>query len=150
MTRRTTTLATPALAAVALAACGGTHYQYTPRPTVPLNVSVYINSQRVSLSPNAITPGPTTITITNQAATAESLQVVPAGSSASSPLAETGPISPQGTAQVTVDLNTAGAYTITTAPSNSTEAAASTPTGILPGLLRVRGQRPISTQPQSP
>jgi hypothetical protein len=141
-------LATPALAAVALAACGSSHFQYTPKATVPINVSVYIDSQRVSLSPNSITPGPTTITITNQASTAESLQVVPAGGS--NALAETGPISPQGTAQVTVDLSSAGAYTISTAPNNSTEAAASTPTGILPGLLRVQGQRPISVEPQSP
>lgn len=150
MTRRRTTLATPAFAAVALAACGGSHYEYKPRATVPINVSVYINSQRVALSPTSITPGPVSITITNQASTAESLQVVPAGGSSTRPLAETGPISPQGTAQVTVDLSNAGRYTITTAPDSSTEASAATPTGISPGVLQVQGQRPASGQLQAP
>jgi hypothetical protein len=150
LTRRTATLATLPLAAVALAGCGsGGHYQYTPKATVPLNVSVYINSQRVSLSPNSVTPGPVAITITNQASTAESLQVVPAGGSTASPLAETGPISPQGTNQLTVNLGT-GSYTVTTAPTRSTEAAAVTPTGIVPTLLQVQGQRPVTNQLQTP
>jgi hypothetical protein len=112
-------------------------------------VSVYINSQRVSLSPHSVTPGPVAITITNQASTAESLQVVPAGGSTTSPLAETGPISPQGTNQLTVNLNT-GSYTVTTAPRSSTEAAAVTPTGIVPSLLQVQGQRPVTNQLQTP
>jgi hypothetical protein len=137
------------LAAVALAGCGGAHYQYHPQPTVPVNVSVYINSQRVSLSPTSVTSGPITITITNQASTAKALQVVAAGRIATSPLAETGPISPQGTAQLTVKLGT-GNYTITTAPSNSTEAAAVAPTGVIPARLQVQGQRPATNQLQTP
>ena len=150
MRRRWITLATLPLAAVALGGCGGgARFVFHPKATVPVNVSVYINSQRVSLSPSSVTSGPITITITNQASTAESLQVVPAGGSAANPLAETGPISPQGTDQLTVKLAT-GNYTVTTAPDNSTEAAAATPTGILPTLLRVQGQRPTSNQLQVP
>jgi hypothetical protein len=149
LTRRRTTLAALPLAAVVLGGCGGAHYQFHPQPTVPVNVSVYVNSQRVSVSPASVTSGPVTITITNQASTAESLQVVPAGGSASNPLAETGPISPQGTAQLTVKLGT-GNYTVTTAPANSTEAAAVTPTGILPAHLHVQGQRPAISQLQTP
>ena len=151
MTRRRTTLATLPLAAVAVASCGnGGHFEYHPQATAPVNVSVYVNSQRVALSPASVTPGPISITITNQASTAESLQVVPSGGSNTAPLAETGPISPQGTAQVRVDLNEAGNYTVATTPANSTEASAATPTGILPGLLQVQGHRPALSQPQAP
>lgn len=150
MTRRRTTLATLPLAAAALVGCGGTHYEFHPQVITPVNVSVHINAQRVALSPNSVTPGPVAITITNQASTAESLLVVPASSGATSPLADTGPISPQGTAQLTVDLRNSGSYTVTTAPDNSTEAAAAAPTGILPALLQVQGQRPIGSQLQTP
>ena len=150
MTRRRTALATLPLAAVVLAGCGGgSRYVYQRTATVPINASVYISSQRVRLSPTSVTPGPVSITITNQASTAESLQVVPAGGSDANPLAETGPISPQGTAQLTVKLNN-GNYTITTAPGSSTEAAAATPTGIVPSRLQVQGQRPRSSQLQAP
>jgi hypothetical protein len=150
LTRRRITLSTLLLAAVVVAGCGsGTHYVFHPKATVPINVSIYVSSQRVRLSPTSVTPGPVAVTITNQASTAESLQVVPAGGSGSNPLAETGPISPQGTAQLSVSLG-AGSYTVTTAPDNATEAAAATPTAILPALLQVQGQRPVSSPLQTP
>lgn len=152
MTRRTITVGMLPLVAVTVAACGSsTHFQFNPKATIPVNVSVYINSQRVALSPSSVTRGPVLITITNQASTAESLQVVRAGGSGANPLADTGPISPQGTGQLTVNLGI-GSYTVTTAPDNSTEAAAATPTGILPGLLQVQGRRPAggASQLQAP
>lgn len=103
---------------------------------------MYINDQRVSVSPNSVGPGPITITITNQASSAEPLEVAPAGGSAAD--ATTGPISPQANDQITVDLH-AGQYTIGVAPNSSTEAAAATPTGIMPGLLNVSGHRQTSS-----
>ena len=148
MTRRRSTLVTLPLAVLAVASCGNSsHFDYHPTATVPINVSVYVNARRVALSPASVTPGPISITITNQASTAEALKVVPG--SGTPPLAVTGPISPQGTDQVTVNVN-AGNYTITTAPDNSTDAAAATPTGILPGLLQVQGQRPAASPLQAP
>lgn len=129
------------LGAVALGGCGGaSHFADQARPAVPVNVSVYINDRRVSVSPNAVSPGPVTITILNQSSTAEPLQVAPAGGSG---VTTTGPINPQATDQVTVDLRS-GQYTIGIAPDSSTEAAAATPTGIMSGLLTVSGSRQTS------
>jgi len=62
----------------------------------------------------------------------------------SQPLADTGPISPQGTAQLSVDLKSPGDYTVGIAPNNSTEAAAATPTGVQPALIHVGPPRASS------
>jgi hypothetical protein len=131
-------------AALTLAACGGgSHFANKPRPAVPVNVSVYINDQRVSVSPSAVSPGPVALTITNQSSKAQSIQVVPVGSSGGCSTAGhacTGPISPQANDQVTVDLSN-GQYTVGISPSSTTEAAAATPTGVASGLLTVQGKR---------
>lgn len=136
--------ATPGLllAAVALTACGGgTHFANQARPTVPVSVSVYVNDQRVSVSPSTISPGFVTLTITNQASNSASVNVMPAGGS--SPITSTGPISPQANDQVTVNLHP-GQYSVGIAPANSTQAAAATPSGIMSGLLKVQGKRQTS------
>jgi len=126
-------------AAAALTGCGssGGHFANLPRPPAPVNISVYINDQRVSVSPNSVGAGPVQLIVTNQASSAESLTVVPAGVSAAQPLADTGPISPQATAQVTVDLTPPGDYTVGIAPTGTTQAAAATPTGIQPAIVHV-------------
>ena len=126
-----------------IAGCGSSgHFANHPSPPTPVNLTVYINNQRVSVSPSSIGAGPVVLIVTNQASTAQSLTVLPAGTSAAQPIADTGPINPQATAQVTVNLNTPGAYTVATAPNGSTEAAAALPTGVRPAVLRVGHQRP--------
>lgn len=135
---RGTTAGMLVFAAAAVAGCGsGTHFANQPRPPSPVNLTVYINDQRISVSPGSVGAGPVVLIVTNQASNAESLTVLPAGDSGGQSLADTGPISPQGTAQVTVNLNTPGNYTVATTPANSTEAAAAAPTGIRPALVRV-------------
>ena len=139
MTRPGTTAAMLLSAALTLAACGGgSHFADKARPAVPVNVSIYINDQRVSVSPNAVSPGPVAITITNQSSNAQSIQVAPVGGG--SAITTTGPISPQANDQVTVNLSD-GQYGVGIAPNSATEAAASTPTGVAPGLLTVQGSR---------
>jgi hypothetical protein len=129
-----------------LAGCGsGSHFANRPRPPSPVNLSVYINDQRISVSPSSVGAGPVDFIVTNQSSTAESLTVLPAGASAGPPLADTGPISPQGTAQVTVNFNTPGAYTVAIAPRGLTQAAAATPTGIRPALLQIGAPRPSAS-----
>jgi hypothetical protein len=132
------------LAAVALAACGGgAHFADRARPAAPVNVSVYINDQKVAVSPPTVTPGAVALTITNQSSAAQSVVVLPAGSSGGCTSAGntcTGPISPQANDQVTVNLS-AGQYTIGIAPNSSAEAAAATPTGVAAGSLTVAGHR---------
>lgn len=135
------------VAAVVVGGCGGggSHYANLPRPPSPISLTVYVNDQRVSLSPASVGAGPVTLIVTNQASGAESLTVLPGGSSAAQPLATTGPISPQGTAQVTVNLNSPGNYSVAVSPSSSTEAAAATPTGIQPALLHIGPHRPSAS-----
>jgi hypothetical protein len=139
------TLGMVGLTATLLAGCGGgTHFANLPRPPAPVNLTVYVNDQRVSVSPTAVGAGPVLFIITNQASNAESLAVAPVGGSLAQPLGDTGPISPQGTAQLSVNLRRPGVYTVAISPAGSTEAAAATPTGIQPALVDVGSPRPSS------
>src|SRR5579884_997661 len=92
---------------------GGGHYANRPRPPSPVNMTVYIDDQRVSVSPTSVGAGPVVFIVTNQASKSESLTVVPAGQPGAQPLADTGPISPQATAEVTVDF-TPGDFVVET------------------------------------
>ena len=104
-----------AVSALALSACGSTSKGATaPRPPTPVNLAVYIDDSRVSVSPTTVGAGPVAFIITNQASQAESLAVVPSGSPAAQPLVNTGPINPQATAQVTVDFSSPGRYSLST------------------------------------
>src|SRR5262249_25269399 len=126
-----------------VAGCGsGAHFANHPAPPVPVNLTVYINNQSVSVSPNKVGAGPVVLIITNQARTAHSLTVIPAGASAAQPIADTGPINPQATAQLTVNLNTPGAYTVGISANASTEASAALPSGVKPAVLQVGHPRP--------
>jgi hypothetical protein len=107
-------------------------------------MTVYVNDQRVSVSPSSVGAGPILFIITNQASNAESLAVTSSAGS-TPPLADTGPISPQGTAQLSVNLKTPGDYTVAVAPPpGSTEAAAATPTGIQPAQIHIGSPRASS------
>jgi hypothetical protein len=126
------------LAAASMASCGGgSKFANQTRPPAPVNLTVYINDQRVSVSPTNVGAGPVQLIVTNQAGNAESLTVLPADNSSAQPLADTGPISPQATAQVSVDLSPPGNYTIGISPSGSTQASSSAPTGIQPATVHV-------------
>lgn len=131
---------------LAIGGCGGGgHFANRPSPPSPINLTVYINDQRVSISPAAIGAGPVNFIVTNQASTAQSLAVLPAGNAAGQALADTGPINPQATTQVTVNLATPGQYTIGITPNASTEAAAAVPTGVRPAVLTVGQPRPSAS-----
>ena len=107
MDRRT--IAMLAGTALVVSACGSTAPAIVnPRPAAPVNLTVFIDNSRVSVSPANVGAGPVEFIITNQAAQTESLAVLPAGASAGQPLANTGPINPQGTAQVTVNFSSPG------------------------------------------
>jgi hypothetical protein len=115
--RRTTigTLAAGALAlALGLAACGGggSTFANNPRPPIPINLSVYIDDAKVSISPSVVGAGPIVFVVTNQSSRTETLTV--AAARRGTALATTGPISPQATAQVTVDVERPGRYTVAT------------------------------------
>lgn len=143
MLRRITTLV---LAVAFLAGCGsgGGHFANLPRPPSPVNVTVYIDDHRVSISPSSVGAGPVVFLVTNQASKAQSITILPAGVSAGQALADTGPISPQATTQVTVDLNR-GRYSVATGPTGATEAAQASPGGIAPAMLNIGKKRPSAS-----
>jgi hypothetical protein len=112
---RRTTIGMLAVSALAVSACGASSQgATTPRPAAPVNLTVYIDNSRVSVSPSTVGAGPVAFIITNQASQAESLAVLAAGSAAGQALADTGPINPQATAQVTVDFSSPGHYALST------------------------------------
>jgi hypothetical protein len=112
---RRTTIGMLAVSALAVSACGASSQgATTPRPPAPVDLTVYIDNSRVSVSPSSVGAGPVAFIITNQASQAESLAVLPAGSAAGQPLADTGPINPQATAQVTVNFPSPGTYSLST------------------------------------
>ena len=117
---RSWTIAMLAGTALAVSACGSTaRGTTTPRPPAPVNLTVYIDDSRVSVSPRTVGAGPVAFIITNQASQTESLAILPAGAAAGQPLANTGPINPQGTAQVTVNFSSPGSYSIATSDAGS-------------------------------
>jgi hypothetical protein len=135
---RRTTIGMLAVSAIAVSACGATSKGATaPRPPAPVNLTVYIDNSRVSVSPTNVGAGPVAFIITNQASQAESLAVLRAGSAAGQPLANTGPINPQATAQVTVDFTSPGTYAL------STDGGGSGPS-IRPASLQIGKARPNS------
>lgn len=142
---RKTTISTVAVALFAVSGCGSSgHFANEPRPAVPVNLTVYINNARVSLSPASVGAGEVVFIVTNQADKAESLTVHPAGNS-SQRLARTGPINPQGTGQVAVDISRPGEYSVSTASSARTDAALAEARSIAPASLHVGQPRPSSS-----
>ncbi len=125
--------------ALATGACGGgggTIKQASP--ALPVNLTVYVNDSRVSLSPDSVGAGPVVFIITNQASTTQSLSLLPVGTPAAQPVASTRTISPQGTAQVTVDLS-AGDYSLTAAVNDGASPSA---TGVQAATLHIGPARP--------
>lgn len=140
---RTTAIGILGVSAIALTACGSSKtFANRPRPPVPINLTVYINNARVSVSPRAVGAGPVVFIVTNQAASAESLAIQHKGGAAS--IANTGPINPQGTAQVTVNLSR-GVYTVATTSKAATEAARSAASPIQSATLVIGRPRPSAS-----
>ena len=138
---RRTTIGILATAMLVATGCGSSQtFANRPRPPAPINLTVYINDARVSVSPNVFGAGPVTFIAANGASRAESLEIQSAGGST---LANTGPISPQATAQVRVDL-TPGDYTVLTGGGGATAAARALSTSVQPAHLHVGPRRPSS------
>ncbi len=136
---RRATIGMLALAATALAGCGGgSHFADKSRPPTPVNVTVYINNSHVSVSPTSVGAGPVVFIVTNQASRAEALTVRSAIDGGK--LANTAPINPQATSQFMVKFTREGNYALATSTSASSDAAVSG-TAIHPASLRIRKTR---------
>jgi hypothetical protein len=119
---RIRTFVTVGASALAVASCGSAGGKAASKPgsPTPINLSVYVNDSRISVSPETVGAGPVVFVVTNQASRSESLSIT-RGPAGSHPLASTAPINPQGTTQVSVDFKP-GDYTIATAAAGRTDA----------------------------
>lgn len=131
-----------AAAAVALAGCGsaGT-FANKPRPATPVNLTVYVNDHHVSVSPASVGAGPVQFIVTNEATKNETVQVI----RGSSPLANTGPINPGGTTNVTVNFSDGGDYLVSTSSSAATNGAVAGSSAITPARLHIGPPRPSAS-----
>ena len=140
---RRRTFGTLAAVTLLVAGCGSsTHFANKPRPASPVDLTVYVNDARVSISPASVGAGQVSFIVTNQASNAESVTVHHQGDSTR--LATTGPINPQATAQVTVDLKK-GDYTVTTVTGGTSEASLATGPKIASASLHIGPARPSSS-----
>ena len=142
---RIRTIVAVGVSALAVTACGSTGGKAASRagaPT-PVNLTVYVNDSRISLSPQAVGAGPVIFIVTNQASHSEALAIT-RGPVSSHPLASTAPINPQGTTQLSVDFKP-GDYTISTAAQGRTDAQLSRPSSIAPASLHVGRRRASSS-----
>lgn len=128
------------LAGLVVAGCGTTRMAAvnSPAPTVELNV--YINSQRVSVSPSRIGAGQITVLVSNEASRAVSLQIVRRGRRGRF-LAASRPIPAGANNQFRVDLSS-GRYALATTRVRATDAQLTLGTGIAPAVLRIGAPRP--------
>jgi hypothetical protein len=143
---RKMTIGMLAAGAVAASGCGSTKtYANSPSPASPVNLTVYINNSRVSVSPATVGAGPVVFIVTNQSSHAESLTIQSAGSGGA--LAHTGPINPQGTAQVSVNFTSPGSYTVSTDSGATTDASVAEPASstIRPATVQVGSKRSSSS-----
>lgn len=130
MSTRTTTIGMLAGTLLAAGGCGGTtKYANAPRPPTPINLTVYIDSTRVSVSPARVGAGPVVFYVANHAPSAQSLVIAPV--SGGQPLASTAPINPQGAANVSVNFTARGLYTVSASDG-----------AIHPAVVLIAGPRP--------
>jgi hypothetical protein len=125
---------------LAVSACGSTGGKSAAiaTPPTPVNLTVYVNNARISVSPAVVGAGPVIFVVTNQASRSVSLAISRAGTSGS--LASTAPINPQGTTQVSVNFRP-GSYTIATTGHGNTDATLSQQSNIRPAAVYVGRRR---------
>jgi hypothetical protein len=128
---------------LAVAGCGsiGGKAAVQARPPAPVNLTVYVNDSRVSVSPASVGAGPVVFIVTNQASNAEALSISQPGGQV---LASTAPINPQGTTQVAVNFRP-GDYTIGTSKHGGTDASLSVPSSIRSASIHIGRQRQSSS-----
>lgn len=141
-TMRSTTFVILAATAMSISACGssGGTFANRPRPAAPVNLTVYINNARVSVSPASVGAGPVLFIVTNAANKTESLNIQSPGGSRN--IATTGPINPQATAEVTVDFRSPGRYAVAASGPGGNQASLLTPSGIQAATLHIGKPRP--------
>jgi len=94
------------------AGCGSSsNYANEPRPPAPINVTVAISDQRISVSPRTFGAGPIILIIANQSGSSRkvTLETDDVGGEGAGIRQTTSPVNPRGTAELKVDV-TKGTY----------------------------------------
>jgi hypothetical protein len=114
-----------AASAVALTGCGSSGGTAVSRvsPPNPLSVSVLITNSRVVASPARFGAGPVLFTVTNQAGSSRTLQIFRGRDMR---VADTAPLNPQGSTQVSVVFNR-GQYRLSAVSHAHTDAQLGAP-----------------------
>lgn len=102
--------------ALVLSSCGGgNNYENNLRPAAPINITAYVSSKSVSVSPAEFGAGPIVLIVTNQSDNSQDLTLETDQLASSTPGVKqsTGPISPRGTGRLKVDVK-GGSYTLHT------------------------------------
>lgn len=95
---------------LAAAGCGQqTNYANDQRPPSPLTITASISPGRISISPSRVGAGPVTLTVANTADASSDVQVEPVG--ATGPSAQSGPVNPGGTTNISFDAKS-GTYRV--------------------------------------
>jgi hypothetical protein len=104
------------LAGLIGAGCGsGSDYKNKLRPPTPINITASISPSAVSASPSIFGAGPIVLVVTNQTDTSQEVtfETEALGTKKPGVTQKTGPINPQGTGELKVDV-TEGTYRIRT------------------------------------
>jgi hypothetical protein len=132
---RSVTVALTGAVALLVSGCGaGKPYANKPRPAVVANVSAAITDRGIEVSPTRLGAGPIHLVITNQSSASRELVIRTDSSDAGEAPARSGPINPQGTAEINVDV-TEGPYVI--------EAKGVSPASLTVGAPRPSGQNQV-------
>jgi hypothetical protein len=135
-------------ATAAAAGCGTTPMAARPAPPIPIDLSIYVDSRAVSVSPAVLGAGPVRLLIASQAPQPLVLQLVRRGRSLLGRgrtliAAQSPPIAAGGNRQLSVNLRP-GVYTLTTRGLGLSDAALALPSAIAPARLLVGAPRPSS------
>lgn len=113
---------------VLIGGCGDDNdYKNEPRPPSPINVTAFVGTKRVSVSPNAFGAGPIVVIVTNQSNSSQDVtfQTSTAGSGGKDDVTQsTGPINPGDTGQIKLDV-VQGKYQVKTGDGAISPAAVS-------------------------
>jgi hypothetical protein len=112
--------------AVVVGACGSSNDRDENRPPVPINISVQVGPQKVTVSPAKFGAGPITLLVANQSGASQTVTI-----DGPRVRQSVGPINPEDTATLKVTVQP-GAYTL----------AAAEASGLRPARLTVGPERP--------
>jgi len=100
-------LATSALSALPLIACGDRDYARRARPPVPVQLTGVITSGQVTVSPDSVGAGPIRLIVSNQTGASQQVTLESDGEAGAGPgvRQQTAPINPRDTASLSAEVD---------------------------------------------